>query len=112
MIGLIAHVASVSYGNTSSDVHIKGGGMRFDMFERLGPVFFRSKVKTRHPVKGVAVIVRRSTPSGITSPFSVPTDITGLGQPCADPENQTFRSLDRHTRWATVHALTHPRAAQ
>jgi hypothetical protein len=86
--------------------------MRFDMFERLGPGFFRSKVKTRPAIKGVAVIVRRPTPSGITSPFSVPPDITGLGQPCADPENRAFRSLDRHTRWATVHDLTHLRAAQ
>lgn len=82
--------------------------MRFEMFERLGPGFFRSRPRVRPAVKGVAVIVRRPAPTG----FATSSDTTSLGLPCADPENQAFRSLDRHTRWATVHNLTHLRATQ
>ena len=84
--------------------------MRFDMFERLGPGLFRARQKKGSPMKGVAVIVRRPLPTAATYPFMASDDITSLGQPCADPENRAFRSLDRHTRWATVHELTHTRA--
>jgi hypothetical protein len=84
--------------------------MRFEMFERLRPGLFRSRQKKGSLVKGVPVIVRRPLTTAATYPFMTSGDITSLGQPCADPENRVFRSLDRHTRWATVNELTHARA--
>jgi len=86
--------------------------MRFDMFERLGPGFFRSKTRVRPTVQGVAVIVRRPVVPTLTSTFSASPNVSSLGQPCADPENRAFRVLDRHTRWATIHDLAHARAPQ
>jgi hypothetical protein len=86
--------------------------MRFDMFEILGPGFFRAKPKIRPSVKGVAVIPKRPPLKGTASSAMAPTEISNLGQPCGDPENRAFRALDRHTRWATVHELSHLRAPQ
>ncbi len=86
--------------------------MRFDMFEILGPGFFRSKQRTRPSVRGVAVITKRPPLKGTASSAMVTTEISNLGQPCGDPENRAFRALDRHTRWSTVHELSHLRAPQ
>ena len=86
--------------------------MRFDMFERLGPGFLRSKTRVRPTVQSVAVIVRRPTVPTLTATSAASTNISSLGQPCADPENRAFRVLDRHTRWAMIHDLAHARAPQ
>jgi hypothetical protein len=86
--------------------------MRFDMFEILGPGFFRSKPKTRPTVRGVAVVTKRTPLQGTASSAMASTEISSLGQPCGDPENRAFRALDRHTRWSTVHELSHLGAAQ
>jgi hypothetical protein len=86
--------------------------MHFDMFEKFGPSFFRTKPKTRPSMTGMAPLGRRPLPTEGVYPCVPPTEITSLRQTSSEQENRPFRALDRHARWQVAHELTHGRATQ
>jgi hypothetical protein len=86
--------------------------MHFDMFDKFGGSFSRSKGKGRPASKAPANFGRRPLPTEGTYPFVHPTEVLSLRQTSPDPENRAFRALDRHARWQRVYELSHGRDMQ
>lgn len=86
--------------------------MRFDVLEKLSPGFFGKRRKHRSLSKAERVSEGRPDPAKRHMCYVVTEDAVNLDQALAGSSRHTFRCLDRHDRWLSVHEMTHSTRTQ